>query len=178
MISLDDVLVPATNLLGAEHEGFKLIMANFQWERLVMALQAVGTMADALERTLAFARDGSIGRRQAIRHRLADLATSLHGCRCVTYDALSRYAAGHDVTREVTMAKLLTQRAAFDLTDACLQIHGAAGYLCEVGIERMVRDARLGPIGGGTDEIMRELLGKSLLTVLPPAGAVHAGQAS
>ena len=95
-------------------------------------------------------------------HRLADLATTLHASRCITHDALSRFLTGQDVTREVTMAKLATQRAAFNLTDACSQIHGGAGYMQEYGIERMTRDARLGPIGGGTDEIMRESLGKSL----------------
>jgi acyl-CoA dehydrogenase len=60
------------------------------------------------------------------------------------------------------MAKLFTQRACFDVLDDCLQIHGGAGYMVEYGIERAVRDARLGPIGGGTDEIMREILGKTL----------------
>jgi acyl-CoA dehydrogenase len=88
----------------------------------------------------------------------------------VTYDALRRYAAGEEPVREVTMAKLLTQRSSFDFMDACLQIHGGAGYMRagtagEAGggwIERMARDARLGPIGGGTDEIMREILGKTL----------------
>jgi acyl-CoA dehydrogenase len=166
-ISFDEVFVPEENLLGQEHEGFKLIMANFQWERLLMALGAVGAMQVAFEKTLAYARERrAFGRpltgHQAIRHKLADLATTLHTCRCVTYDALRRYAAGEEPVREVTMAKLLTQRSSFDFMDACLQIHGGAGYMREYGIERMARDARLGPIGGGTDEIMREILGKTL----------------
>jgi acyl-CoA dehydrogenase len=78
----------------------------------------------------------------------------------VTYDALRRFVAGEDAVREVTMAKLATQRAAFDVMDACLQLHGGAGYMREYEIERMARDARLGPIGGGTDEVMKEILGK------------------
>jgi acyl-CoA dehydrogenase len=78
----------------------------------------------------------------------------------VTYDALRRFAAGEDAVREVTMAKLATQRAAFDVMDACLQLHGGAGYMREYEIERMARDARLGPIGGGTDEVMKEILAK------------------
>ena len=97
---------------------------------------------------------------QAVRHRLVELATTAHTCRCVTYDALRRFAAGEDAVREVTMAKLATQRAAFDVMDACLQLHGGAGYMREYEIERMARDARLGPIGGGTDEVMKEILGK------------------
>jgi acyl-CoA dehydrogenase len=91
-----------------------------------------------------------------------DLATRVHTCRCVTYDALGRFVAGQDPVKEVTMAKLVTQRAAFEVIDACLQLHGGAGYMREYEIERMARDARLGPIGGGTDEIMREILGKAM----------------
>jgi len=88
-------------------------MANFQWERLAMALGAVGAMQLAWERTVAFAQDRhTFGRplagHQVIRHRLVDLATSAHTCRCVTYDALRRFVAGEEPVREVTMAKLLT----------------------------------------------------------------------
>jgi len=166
-ISFEDVFVPAENLLGTEHEGFKQIMANFQWERLAMALGAVGAMALAWERTAAFARDRqAFGRplsaHQAIRHKLADMATSVYTCRCVTYDALRRFVTGEEPLKEVTMAKLLTQRASFELMDACLQIHGGAGYMREVWVERAARDSRLGPIGGGSDEIMREILGRVL----------------
>jgi acyl-CoA dehydrogenase len=166
-ISFQDVFVPEENLLGELNEGFKLIMANFQWERLAMALGAVGAMALAWERTAEFARQrNAFGRpltgHQVIRHKLADLATSVYTCRCVTYDALRRFVAGEEPLKEVTMAKLLTQRASFELMDACLQIHGGAGYMREYFIERAARDSRLGPIGGGSDEIMREILGRVL----------------
>jgi acyl-CoA dehydrogenase len=166
-IAFEDVFVPEENLLGELNEGFKLIMANFQWERLAMALGAVGAMQLAWERTAEFARQRtSFGRalsgHQAIRHKLADLATSVYTCRCVTYDALRRFVGGEDPLKEVTMAKLLTQRACFELMDECLQIHGGAGYMREYFIERAARDARLGPIGGGSDEIMREILGRVL----------------
>jgi acyl-CoA dehydrogenase len=166
-ISFQDVFVAEENLLGELNEGFKLIMANFQWERLAMALGAVGAMQIAWERTASFAREReAFGRalsgHQAIRHKLADLATSVYTCRCVTYDALRRFVAGEEPLKEVTMAKLLTQRASFELMDACLQIHGGAGYMREYSIERAARDARLGPIGGGSDEIMREILARAL----------------
>jgi len=166
-IAYQDVFVPEQNLLGELNGGFKLIMANFQWERLAMALGAVGAMRLAWERTAQFARERTaFGRplsgHQAIRHRLADLAASAYSARCVTYDALRRFVAGEEPLREVTMAKLLTQRACYELMDACLQIHGGAGYMRELWVERAVRDARLGPIGGGTDEIMREILGRML----------------
>ena len=166
-ISYEDVFVPAERLLGELHGGFKLIMANFQWERLAMALGAVGAMQLAWERTAAYARERTtFGRplcqHQAIKHQLADLATSVHACRCVTYDALRRFHDGQEPIKEVTIAKLVTQRACFELMDACLQIHGGFGYMAEHWTERAVRDARLGPIGGGSDEIMREILGRVL----------------
>src|ERR1700730_1903192 len=148
-IGLQDVFVSEENLLGGVDEGFALIMANFQWERLAMALGAVGAMQIAWERTASFARERhAFGRplsgHQAVRHKLVDLATSAHACRCVTYDALRRFVAGEEPVREVTMAKLLTQRASFELMDACLQIHGGGGYMQEYWVERAARDARLG----------------------------------
>jgi acyl-CoA dehydrogenase len=166
-IAYEDVFVPEENLLGEFNGGFKLIMANFQWERLAMALGAVGAMQLAWERTAAFAKERNafgkpLSGHQVIRHKLADMATSVHTCRCVTYDALRRFVAGEEPLKEVTMAKLLTQRASFELMDECLQIHGGAGYMKEYWVERAARDARLGPIGGGSDEIMREILGRVL----------------
>jgi acyl-CoA dehydrogenase len=166
-ISFDDVFVPEENLLGEANAGFYLIMANFQWERLLMSLGAVGGMQAAFEKTLRYALERHafgrpIGKHQAIRHRLAEIATTIEAGRDVTYAALRRYVAGEDAVREVTIAKLATQRAAFDVMDSCLQIHGGAGYMAEYEIERAARDARLGPIGGGTDEIMKEILGRSM----------------
>jgi acyl-CoA dehydrogenase len=167
LISYEDVFVPEENLLGEEHGGFKLIMANFQWERLLMALGSVGAMQVAFEKTLEYAKERvafgrPIGRFQAIRHKFAEMATTIEGGRSLTYHALRLFTSGHDAVREVTMAKLATQRACFEVMDTCLQIHGGNGYMREYGIERAARDARLGPIGGGTDEIMKEILGRTL----------------
>ena len=167
LISFADVFVPEENLLGEENRGFYLIMANFQWERLSMALGSVAGMQFVFERTLQYALEREafgrpIGRHQAIRHKLAEIATTIEVGRSLTYHALRLFVAGIDAVNEVTMAKLATQRAAFDVMDSCLQIHGGAGYMVEYDIERAARDARLGPIGGGTDEIMREILGKNL----------------
>ena len=167
LISFDDVFVPEENLLGGEGRGFYLIMANFQWERLLMALGAVGAMQACFERTLVYAAGRqtfgrALGQHQAIRHKLAEVAVAIEAGRDVTYAALRRYVAGEDATREVTIAKLATQRTACDVIDTCLQIHGGAGTLSDLGLERALRDARLGPIGGGTDEIMKEILGRSL----------------
>ena len=161
LISFDDVSVPEENLLGEEHKGFYLIMANFQWERLLMALGAVGAMQVAFERTLSHALE-QLDDSQVLRHKLAEIALKIETGRAVTYSALRRYVEGADAVREVTIAKIATQRSTFEVMDSCLQIHGANGYLKEYGIERAARDARLGPIGGGTDEIMKEVLGRSL----------------
>jgi len=166
LIAFDDVFVPEENLLGELNQGFYLIMANFQWERIMMALGAVGAMQAMFERTLAYAKERTafgrpIGSHQVIRHKLAEIALRIEAGRDLTYHGLRRFVDGADAVQEVTMAKLATQRAAFDTADDCLQIHGGAGYMVEYDIERAARDARLGPIGGGTDEIMKEILGKS-----------------
>jgi acyl-CoA dehydrogenase len=154
-VVFDDVFVPEEHALGPENKGFYLIMANFQWERLLMALGAVGSMRAAVERLEADLGGG--GRGQATRHRVAELALALQAGEAVTYHALRLFVSGQDAVREVTMAKLQTQRACVEVHAACLELLGD-----DPERARALRDARLGPIGGGTDEIMREILGKTL----------------
>ena len=89
-------------------------------------------------------------------------ATKAEASRALTYNALRLFHTGQDCIQVVSMAKLITQRAVLEIADQSLQIHGGYGYMREYGIERAVRDARLGPIGGGTDEIMKEILGKTM----------------
>jgi len=166
-ISFTDVEVPTENLLGEENGGFKLIMFNFAWERLLMAIGAVGAMQRLIEVSVAYAQEREafgrpIGKFQAIRHQVAEMATKAEASRALTYNALRLFHEGHDCIQEVSMAKLLTQRAVLEIADQALQIHGGYGYMREYGIERAVRDARLGPIGGGTDEIMKEIIGKTM----------------
>ena len=166
-ISFTDVEVPAENLLGEENGGFKLIMANFAWERLLMAIGAVGAMQRLIEITVAYALEREafgrpIGKFQAIRHHVAEMATKAEASRALTYNSLRLFHEGHDCIQQVSMAKLMTQRAVLEIADQALQIHGGYGYMREYGIERAVRDARLGPIGGGTDEIMKEIIGKTM----------------
>jgi alkylation response protein AidB-like acyl-CoA dehydrogenase len=166
-ISFTDVEVPAANLLGEENGGFRLIMFNFAWERLLMAVGAVGAMQRLLETAIAYAQDREafgrpIGNFQAIRHQIAEMATKAEVSRALTYDALRLFYTGQPCIQQVSMAKLLTQRAVLEIADQTLQIHGGYGYTREYGIERAVRDARLGPIGGGTDEVMKEIIGKTL----------------
>ncbi|EHN11337.1 Butyryl-CoA dehydrogenase [Patulibacter medicamentivorans] len=165
LISFQDVFVPEDHLLGELDGGFKLIMANFQWERLSMALGAVAGMDLAFEQAKAYvAERTAFGRRiadfQGTRWALAEMGTQIEACRALTYETLRRHVAGEQVIQEVSMAKLMTQRALVDVVDRCLQLHGGAGYMKEYGIERAWRDARLGPIGGGTDEIMKDVVGR------------------
>jgi acyl-CoA dehydrogenase len=150
-LSFDEVFVPEDALLGERDRGFALIMANFAWERLVMALGAVGAMRAALER----AAPRLAGRGGAVRHTVAELSVRAEAGAALTHHALRRYLDGDAAVREVTMAKLHTQRACFEVQDALLSLLGP-----DPELERAARDARLGPIGGGTDEIMREILSR------------------
>ncbi len=97
-----------------------------------------------------------------IRHKLAEMSVKIEAGKALTYAALRKFVDDGDAIKEVTQAKLFTQRAACDVADEAIQIHGGYGYMREYGVERAYRDARLGPIGGGTDEIMKEILGKQL----------------
>jgi acyl-CoA dehydrogenase len=147
-LAFGDVFVPEENLLGEENWGFYLIMANFQWERLVMALGAVTSMERMLERVAGAVRN---------RHAVAEMAVKLEASRCLTYHALRLFAGGQDALREVTEAKLLSQRAAFEVAEEAFRLTDG-----DEEIGRAMRDTRLGPIGGGTDEVMKEILAKQL----------------
>ncbi|MGB0121608.1 MAG: acyl-CoA dehydrogenase family protein [Solirubrobacterales bacterium] len=166
-ISFTDVAVPDSHLLGEENQGFQLIMANFAWERLLMAIGAVGAMDRMIDLSTDYARERTAFGRpiagfQAIRHKIADMATTAAASKTLTYDTLRRFEEGESVVKEVSMTKLLTQRALVEIADEAVQIHGGYGYMREYEVERALRDARLGPIGGGTDEIMREIIGKTM----------------
>ena len=151
-LAFEDVFVPEENLLGEENRGFHLIMANFQWERLAMALGAVGSMEVVLGRVV----DAAAGRAE-LRHVVAELAVKLEVSRSLTNHALYLFADGHDAIREVTEAKLLSQRSALELAEAAFRITDG-----DLEIGRALRDTRLGPIGGGSDEVMKEILGRQL----------------
>jgi acyl-CoA dehydrogenase len=166
-LAFNDVFVPDDNLLGEENKGFYLIMANFQWERLSMALGAVAKQQYLLEKALAYVNERSafgrpIGKFQVTRHKIAEIAVRVETGRALTYNALHKFVAGHDALRETTMSKLLTQRDCVRTADDVVQLYGGAGYMREYEVERSLRDARLGPIGGGSDEIMKEIIGRQL----------------
>ena len=166
-LSFEDCRVPTQNLLGQEGEGFYQIMGNFQWERLSLALGAVGAAADILEQAMDFARTRrafgrAIAELQVTKHKLAEMATDLEAARQLTYHALRLHAAGEHALAQTAMAKKVATEMCCRLADQALQIHGGAGYMMEYDIQRHWRDARLGPIGGGTSEIMNEIIAKQL----------------
>ncbi len=173
-LAFGDVFVPTENMLGEENRGFYLIMANFQWERLLMALGATGAMQALLERTLTLASRGALDAgdgRQALRHAIAEMATKLETGRALTYEALRLFHHGHDAIRQVTMAKLVTQRSCYEIAETAFRLHAQSGLYAWPGeedsetlaeLDRAARDARLGPIGGGTDEVMKEILSKGM----------------
>jgi acyl-CoA dehydrogenase len=150
-LAFSDVFAPDENLLGEENRGFYLIMANFQWERLIMALGAVASMDTVLERVLAAEPGGRW------RHAVAEMAVKHEASRALTYHALRLFVENGDAVREVTEAKLLSQRAAFEVAETAFRVLDG-----DLEIGRAMRDTRLGPIGGGTDEVMKEILAKQL----------------
>lgn len=170
-LSLTDVRVPDHQRLGDEGAGFYAIMQNFAWERLFMSLGAVIAAEEGLQAAIAYGRQREafgrpVGSFQVWKHRFADMATQVELGRALTHHALrlhTAFQAGEEVDqtellRATSMAKLHTQRMAHHVADECVQIHGGNGYLMEFPAQRFWRDTRLGPIGGGTDDIMREII--------------------
>jgi acyl-CoA dehydrogenase len=164
-LAFDGVEIPDENRLGEPGRGFYHIMENFQWERLAMALAAVAGAELTLEGAMQYARDRSafgrpVAKFQVWRHRFADLATEIEAARSLTHHALRKVAAGEDAPREVSMAKWYTAELAWKVADEALQVHGGYGYIMEFPVQRAWRDARLGPIGGGSTEVMKEVIGR------------------
>ncbi|HKW93467.1 MAG TPA: acyl-CoA dehydrogenase family protein [Methylomirabilota bacterium] len=167
-LAFQDMRVPAENLLGTEGTGFYEVMRVFQRERLVAGLHAVAGCERALEDTIAYvharqAFDEPLSRKQVVRHRIADLATLIEAGRWLTYAACLKFRDRQDAVTEISMVKLFTAEMAQKVAYDCVQLHGGYGYMREYPIERFFRDIRLMTIGGGTSEIMKEIIAKQLL---------------
>lgn len=166
-IALDDVRVPARNVLGEQGRGFRYIMTGFQEERLVSSMYAYVSAFQAIEDTLEYLNDrrafgAPLSERQAIRHTLAQLAAELEAVRQLCYAAAWKLHNGVDATREVSMCKLLSAEVANRVAYQAMQFHGGYGYMEECPIARYYRDVRLYAIGGGASEVMREIIGKRM----------------
>lgn len=165
-LTFDDCRVPVANLIGAENAGFVAIMTNFVSERLFLAAQCVAIAELAYRESIAYARERHAFSRplsafQVIRHKLADMAARIAAARALTGELAIRHARGEPVAGLAAMTKNVATDACSFVCDQAVQIHGAMGYMRDVLVERLYRDARLYPIGGGTREIMNEIVAKT-----------------
>ncbi|MCP4439948.1 MAG: acyl-CoA dehydrogenase [Aureispira sp.] len=167
-IALQDVRVPVTNLIGDENMGFYYIMQNFALERLVLSLSATTACEDALGYTLQYMNERkAFGRKinkfQVLRHRIAQLATEVERMKIFNHNIVKAYSEGQMVVKECAMAKLMATELSDKVMTECLQCFGGYGFMEEYKIARMFRDSRLGTIGGGTSEIMCEIIAKMVM---------------
>jgi acyl-CoA dehydrogenase len=161
----DGCRVPVENRIGGEHGAFPIIMSNFANERLMLASQCVAIAELAYKETVAYARQRqAFGKPltgfQVTRHKLADMATRLAAARALTGEVITRVGRGELVPQLAAMAKNTATDMCSFVVDAAVQLHGGYGYMRESVVERLYRDARLYPIGGGTREIMNEIIAK------------------
>ncbi len=168
-IRFDGVRVPTDRLIGAEDSGFLAIMTQFAAERLSIAVQAYATAQRCLDLTIDWVqRRETFGRplvsRQVVRHRIAEMARDVDAARTYTRVVTDDWLAGEDVLARVAMAKNTAVAACDRVVDAAVQLHGAMGYMRESEVERHYRDSRILGIGGGTNEIMNEVIAKLVLT--------------
>lgn len=163
----DDVRVPKENLIGQENGGFMVIMTNFLRERLMLCVMAYTTARLALEMATDYSREReAFGRPisgfQVTRHKLVDMATKVEIATQYSYRCAALMQAGKAPVKEVAMAKNFCAEVAEEVTREAVQIHGGMGYMREAVVERLARDARILAIGGGTTEIMKELIAKQM----------------
>jgi citronellyl-CoA dehydrogenase len=164
-IAIDDVRLPSDALLGVEGEGFAQIMWELQGERLVGVAGSIAGSQRLLDACIQYAKDRHafgkpIGKNQAISHRLATMATEIEAARQMIYDAAWKFGTGEYPVKEISMAKLYGGIVASRVANEAMQIFGGAAYTMDLPIQRAWRDSRLIRIGGGTDEVMREVISK------------------
>ncbi|SFM64574.1 acyl-CoA dehydrogenase family protein [Marinobacter zhejiangensis] len=163
----EDCRVPVENLIGAENAGFIAIMSNFLQERLMLTIMAYMTAQMALEESLNYSHQREafgrpIDRFQVTRHKLVDMATRIDVAREYAYRCAALMQAGKNPIKEVAMAKNFAVEVCEFVTREAVQLHGGMGYMRESVVERLYRDAKILSIGGGTDEIMKELIAKQM----------------
>ncbi len=167
-IAFEDCRIPAKNLLGNEGEGFYYVMQNFGGERLVGALTAIAGAQRMLDETIQWCHDRhAFGKNlmgfQTVRHQIVQLETELEAGRQLCYRTVQLVIDGDPAWREIAMCKLFCGELANKVVDRCVQLYGGMGYMDECDVSRVFRDMRLITIGGGTSEIMREILTKLCL---------------
>ncbi len=167
-ISFDNVEISENNLMGEEGKGFPYIMQHFAFERLIMAINAHASAEYALDYTIEYmsqreAFGTKINKFQALRHTMVEHATEVEHCKIFNYAVVNQLNKGEYVVKEASMAKLKSTKVADETIYSCLQMLGGYGYMEEYPLARLLRDSRLGPIGGGTSEILKEILSKMII---------------
>jgi len=167
-IAFDNVVIPAENLMGEEGKGFPYIMQHFALERLLMGVNAHARAEYAVDYAIQYMQERvafgkSLDKFQALRHKIAEIASRVDMCREYNYSIAKRLDQGTYVVKEASMSKLLSTKMADEVIYDALQLLGGYGYMEEYPMARLLRDSRLGPIGGGTSEILKEIIAKMVI---------------
>ncbi|MFS4469440.1 acyl-CoA dehydrogenase family protein [Maribacter sp. 2210JD10-5] len=167
-LAFDNVEVPVENRIGVEGKGFTFIMEAFALERLIMGVNAHARAEFAIDYTLQYMSEREtfgkqIDQYQALRHRMVDMHADMEMCKQYNYAVIAKMDKGEYVVREATISKLKSTKMADEVIYNCLQFLGGYGYIEDYPLARMLRDSRLGPIGGGTSEILREIIAKIII---------------
>jgi len=167
-IAFDNVEIPLENLLSEEGKGFPYIMQHFALERLIMGVNAHARAEFALDYAVNYIKERvafgkSLDKFQALRHKIAEMASKVDMCREYNYSITKRLNDGQYVVKEASMSKLLSTKIADEVIYDALQMLGGYGYMEEYPMARLLRDSRLGPIGGGTSEILKEIIAKIVI---------------
>ena len=167
-LAFDNVEIPIENLMGEEGKGFPYIMQHFALERLIMGVNAharadfaLNYVVNYMQERVAFGK--SLDKFQALRHKIAEMASKVDMCREYNYSITKRLDQGAYVVKEASMSKLLSTKMADEVIYDALQLLGGYGYMEEYPLARLSRDSRLGPIGGGTSEILKEIIAKIVI---------------
>lgn len=167
-IAFDNVVVPIENLIGEVGKGFPYIMQHFALERVIMGVNAHSRAEYALQYAIQYMSERTafgktIDKFQALRHKVAEMASEIEMCKEFNYSIIHRLDQGQYVVKEASMSKLMSTKIADSVIYECLQLLGGYGYMEEYPMARLFRDSRLGPIGGGTSEILREIIAKIVI---------------
>ena len=167
-LAFDNVEIPIENLMGEEGKGFPYIMQHFALERLIMGVNAHARADFALDYVVNYMQERvafgkSLDKFQVLRHKIAEMASKVDMCREYNYSITKRLDQGAYVVKEASMSKLLSTKMADEVIYDALQLLGGYGYMEEYPLARLSRDSRLGPIGGGTSEILKEIIAKIVI---------------
>ncbi|CAM1339575.1 acyl-CoA dehydrogenase family protein [Tenacibaculum aestuarii] len=167
-IAFDNVVIPSENLMGEEGKGFPYIMQHFALERLIMGINAHARAEYAVDYAVQYMSERqafgkTLDKFQALRHKVAEMASRVDMCKEYNYSIAKRLNDGVYVVKEASMSKLLSTKMADEVIYDALQLLGGYGYMEEYPMARLLRDSRLGPIGGGTSEILKEIIAKMVI---------------